>query len=223
MNGRVLFGMLAIVPGMFLLQATGSPSVAVINFDRVIAEAPGGKDAITKLNAFSSEQRTAIEKKQKEAQDMQDRLLSQDRVLSETARAQLIRDLDAAQASIQTMGEEAQQKIEKMEQDLLGPVQQKTVNAVRTYATEHSLKIVLDASTLRSGLVYVHDTADITTEIIRRTALNMDGQTPKAKLADTAIGQIRMNRPWTDFRIPRANPDVSDLGDSLVSAKLQTQ
>jgi Skp family chaperone for outer membrane proteins len=222
MNGRVLFGMLAIVPGMFLLQVTGSPSVAVINLDRVLAEAPGGKDAIAKLNAFSGEQRTAIEKKQKEALDMQNRLLAQDRVLSETARAQLIRDLDAAQASIQTMGEEAQQKIEKMEQELLGPVQQKTANAVRSYATEHSLKIILDASTLQNGLVYVHDTADITTEIIRRTALNMDGPTPRGK-ADTAIGHIRMNRPWADFRIPRANPDVSDPGDSLALANQHAQ
>jgi Skp family chaperone for outer membrane proteins len=213
--------MVTIVPGMFLLQATGSPSVAVINFDRVVAEAPGGKEAITKLNAFGNEQRTVIEKKQKEAQEMQNRLLAQDRVLSETARAQLMRDLDAAQVSIQTMGEEAQQKIEKMEQDLLFPVQQKTVNAVRTYATEHSLKIVLDASTLQGGLIYVHDTADITTEIIRRIALNMDGQTPKGKLAETAIGQIRMNRPWADFRIPRANSDMSDPGDSLVLAKQQ--
>jgi hypothetical protein len=55
MNGRVLFGMVTIVPAVFLLQASGSPSVAVINFDRVVAEAPGGRDAITKLNAFSSE------------------------------------------------------------------------------------------------------------------------------------------------------------------------
>ena len=42
MNGRVLFGMVAIAPAMFLVQASGSPSVAVINFDRVVAEAPGG-------------------------------------------------------------------------------------------------------------------------------------------------------------------------------------
>ena len=42
--------------------------------------------------------------------------------------------------------------------------------AVTAYAAEHSLKIVLDASVLQSGIVYFHDTADITTEIIRRIA-----------------------------------------------------
>lgn len=223
MNGRVLFGMVTIVPAVFLLQASGSPSVAVINFDRVVAEAPGGRDAITKLNAFSSEQRTAIDKKQKEAQDIQDRLVAQDRVLSETARAQLIRDLDAAQTSIQTMGEDAQKKITQMEQDLLGPVQQKAATAVRTYALEHSLKIILDASTLHDGLVYVHDTADITSEIIRRTALNMEGPTPEDKLAQSPIGRIRMNRPWAEFQIPRTIAEVPDPDSSLVLAKRQTQ
>jgi hypothetical protein len=119
------------------------------------------------------------------------------------------------------MGEEAQQRIVKLEQELLGPVQQKTANAVRTYAAEHSLKIVLDASTLQGGFVYVHDTADITTEIIRRIALNMDG--PKRKeSSDTAIGQIRLNRPWADFRIPRVDPRVSDPDDSLAHAVQQT-
>jgi len=208
---------------MFLVQASGSPAVAVINFDRVVAEAPGGRDALTKLNAFSNEQRTAIEKKQKDAQDMQDRLLAQDRVLSETARAQLIRDLDAAQTSIQAMGDDAQKKIMQMEQDLLGPVQLKAANAVRTYAVEHSLKIILDASTLRDGLVYVHDTADITSEIIRRIALNLESPTPEDKLAQFPIGRIRMNRPWVEFQIPRANAGLSDPDDSLVLARQQTQ
>jgi hypothetical protein len=110
----------------------------------------------------------------------------------------------------------------KLEQELLGPVQQKTANAVRTYAAEHSLKIVLDASALQGGLVYVHDTADITTEIIRRIALNMDGTNAKGRLKDTAIGQIRLNRPWADFTIPRVNPEVSDSGDPLASAIQQT-
>ena len=223
MNGRFLFGMVAIVPAMFLVQTTGSSAVAVINFDRVVAEAPGGRDAIAKLNTFSNEQRTALEKKQKEAQDMQDRLLAQDRVLSEAARAQLIRDLDAAQTSLQTMGEEAQKKILQMEQDLLRPVQLKAENAVRGYAVEHSLKIILDASTLRDGLAYVHDTADITSEIIRRTAMNLDNPASEDKLAQSPIGRIRMNRPWAEIRIARTGSASSEADDSLSSAKRQAE
>src|SRR5205085_285635 len=111
---------------------------------------------------------TAIQKKQKEADDLEIRLKTQDRVLNAATRTQLTQDLQSAQASVQTMGDEAQKKLNQMRQELLTPVEQKTAMAVSMYAAEHSLKIVLDASTLQNGLVYVHDTADITTEIIRR-------------------------------------------------------
>ena len=154
---------------------------------------------------------------------MQDRLLAQDRVLSEAARAQLIRDLDAAQTSLQAMGEEAQKKILQMEQDLLRPVQLKAENAVRSYAVEHSLKIILDASTLRDGLAYVHDTADITSEIIRRTAMNLDSPTLEDRLAQSPIGRIRMNRPWAEIRIARTTSASSEADDSLSSAKRQAE
>jgi Skp family chaperone for outer membrane proteins len=188
---------------------TGSSSVAVIDFDRAVAETPAGKEAITKLTALGNEQRSLIEKKQSEAEDLQNRLRAQDRVLSEAARAQLARELETAQSAIQTMGEDAQQKIEKMEQELLVPVQQKTATAVRAYAAEHSYKIVFDASTLRGGLVYVHDTADITTEIIRRIAENIERPVQEKGLADKLVERL-VNRHRFDFTRLTANEPAAD-------------
>jgi hypothetical protein len=70
--------------------------------------------------------------------------------------------------------------------------------AVRAYANEHSLKIVLDASALQNGLVYVHDTADITTEIIRRIASNLENHHE----LDASLGSERFqNRTWFKFSI----------------------
>jgi len=62
------------------------------------------------------------------------------------------------------MEQNAQDKFDQMEEQLLRPVQLKAATAVRGYATEHGLKIVLDSSVLQDGLFYVHDTADITSE-----------------------------------------------------------
>jgi len=104
--------------------------------------------------------------------DLANRLRTQDSVLSTAARAQLNQDLEAAQLAAQSMQEEAQSTVTQMQQDLLGPVEQRTVAAVNTYANERGLKIVLDSSVLRTGLVFVADTSDITTEIIRRIAAN---------------------------------------------------
>ena len=208
MKSTVLFALSATIPGLFLMQSTGTSSVVVVDFDRAVAETPAGKDAITKLNAFGNEQRDAIQKKQKEADDLQNRLRTQDRALSEATRGQLVRDLQAAQSAVQTLTDNADKKLHEMEQQLLVPIQQKTQDAVNSYATENSVKIVLDRSTLQNGLVYVHDTADITTEIIRRIAGNIENpQQPKDGVAKF-IDKIR-NRPWTTSAPVQAAEEAS--------------
>src|SRR5688572_17769588 len=158
---------------MFLVQSTGSAAVAVVDFDRAVADTPEGKDAISKLNAFGIERRTAIESKAKQAGELANRIRTQGNILNQNARTQLTNELQAAETEVETMQEDAQNKLNQMRQDLLVPVETKTQRAISTYASERGLKIVLDASAIRGGLVYVHDTADITSEIIRRIAADV--------------------------------------------------
>lgn len=181
MKGNVLLAAL-LVPGMFMMQS-GVAAVAVVDLDRAVANTQEGKDAISKLNAFRAERRTAIETKAKAASDLANRLRTQGRVITESAREQLAQQLDTAQTEIETMQEDAQNKLDQMTRDLLAPVERKTAAAVTAYATERGLKIVLDASTLQGGLLYVHDTADITSEIIRRIAANWPESGPRNALA----------------------------------------
>jgi len=197
MNMKItaLLGIATLVPGFFLMQASGGNTVAVIDFERAVSEAPGGKDAINKLNTFSNEQMTAITKKQQEAQALADRLRTQDRLLSEATRTQLNKDLQAAETSAQTTADEAQKKLTQMRQELLVPIEQKTTMAVSAYAAEHGVKIVLDSSALQNGLVYVHDTADITTEIMRRIASDLENHREHASIQ----GGTLLNRNWLNL------------------------
>src|SRR5215831_19594902 len=119
MKTSVLVAIATLVPGLFLMQASGGSSVAVIDFERVVTAAPGGKDALDKLNAFTNDQRAAIAKKQQEADDLANKLRTPDRGLSETARTQLNKDLQTAEATLQTMADDAQKKLAKMRQELL--------------------------------------------------------------------------------------------------------
>jgi Skp family chaperone for outer membrane proteins len=198
MKTTVLVGIATLIPGMFLMQANGGSPVAVIDFEQAVSEAPGGKDALDKLNNFANDQRTAIAKKQQEADDLANKLRTQDRGLSEASRTQLNKDLQTAEASVQTMADSAQTKLAQMRTELLTPIEQKTAMAVSAYASEHSVKIVLDASTLQNGLVYVHDTADITSEIIRRIASDLENHREHASIGPENL----LNRPWfkVDFR-----------------------
>ena len=188
----------ALLPGVFLVQANGGPPVAVVDFEPAVSEAPGGKDAITKITTFQNEQLAAITSKQKEATDLENRLRVQGGTLSEAARTQLTRNLETARTSIQAMGEDAQKKLNDMRQQLISPIEQKTVMAVSAYASEHGVKIVLDAAALQSGLVYVHDTADITSEIIRRIAADLRNPTQQ----DASVRSDRfLNRKWVEFSV----------------------
>src|SRR5262245_65891311 len=92
----------ALLPGIFLMQANGGPTVAVIDFERAVSEAPGGKDAITKITTFQNEQLTAITAKQKEADDLENRLRVQGRELKDAARTELTRDIDTARTAMQS-------------------------------------------------------------------------------------------------------------------------
>jgi Skp family chaperone for outer membrane proteins len=196
MKTTLLLAVAALVPGMFLMQANGGTSVVIVDFDRVVAEAPGAKDAISKINAFQNEQIAEIGKKEKEASEIENRLRIQGNTLSEATRTQLARTLETTRTTIQTMGEDAQKKLGQMHQELIAPIEQKTATAVNRYAQENGVKIVLDASTLQNGLVYVHDTADITTEVIRRIAADL--RTPEVQ--DASLRNERMlNRKWIDF------------------------
>src|SRR5262249_24694352 len=96
MGTKAFFAVATLVPGLFLMQSTGGLAVGLVNFDRAVASTPAGKDALTKLKTFGDEQTSAIEKKAKEANDLQHRLRSQDRVLSAEARSQMTRELETA-------------------------------------------------------------------------------------------------------------------------------
>src|SRR5262245_59343404 len=100
MKARALFAVFALVPGMFLLQTPGGAAVAVIDFDRAVADTQEGKDAITKLTDFANERRSAIATKVKEANELENRLRVQSSVLNDTARTQLSRELQTAQDAI---------------------------------------------------------------------------------------------------------------------------
>jgi Skp family chaperone for outer membrane proteins len=204
MKTTLFLTIVTLVPGLFLMQASGNSSVAVVDFERAVTEAPGGRAAIEKLNTFSNEQMTAITQKQQEAEALASRLRTQDRALSEATRTQLNNDLRTAEASLQTMTDDAQKKLAEMRQQLLAPVEQKTAMAVSAYANEHSVKIVLDASALQSGLLYVHDTADITTEIIRRIATDLENHREHASLQPDKL----LNRDWLKLDLYRLQANV---------------
>jgi Skp family chaperone for outer membrane proteins len=225
MNMKHMLAAAVLVPGMFAIQSTGNVSVAVVNFDRAVAETAEGKAAISKLTQFGTERRTAIESRIKQAEDMADRLRTQGRIMSESARDQLTKDLETAQTEIDGLREDAQNKIEQMREQLLAPVEQKTARTVSAYAIERGFRVVLDSSALGDGLVYVHDTADITTEIMRRLVADMRKSTPSGPLfgglqkPDKNMARV-FHRQWLDVSPAARESDNNPAGSVFASRRI---
>src|SRR5881397_2650477 len=113
-------GILAII---LIFSATGfaQSKIAVIDFERAVVGSAEGKKAEAKFNAKLEERRTEIEKKQKELDEKQTQLKAQDRVLSDTAKTELARDIDRRTTDLQRSNEDAQKELDAMRQELLGP------------------------------------------------------------------------------------------------------
>jgi outer membrane protein len=156
--------MLAPIAGL----AQNAPKVAVVDFERAVVESAEGKKASAQFNAKFEEHRTKIEAKQKELEDMQNRLTTQQRALSEVAIADLNRNIQRGQTDLTRLNEDAQRELGTYREELLRPISDAAAAILQAYAAEQSLTMIFDLSNPQSNIVYASDALDVTAELIRR-------------------------------------------------------
>jgi Skp family chaperone for outer membrane proteins len=109
-----------------------------------------------------------FEDKQKALTDAQNKLQTQDKALSETAKADLAKQIDRYNTELQRMNDDAQKELQELQQQLFRPIAEKTQDVLKSYSTENGFAVVFDSSSQANSIIYFQDVADITTEIIRR-------------------------------------------------------
>jgi outer membrane protein len=144
--------------------AAGGTKIAVIDFQAALASNSEGKKAQEKLGTEVSKRQADMEKIQKTLDDAQNKLRTQDRALSDAAKADLSRDIDRMSTELQRKNDDAQKELQELQQQLLRPIAERLQKVLQAYASEMGYAVVLDAM----SVVYFQDVADITTEIIRR-------------------------------------------------------
>ncbi len=148
--------------------AVSGGKVAVIDFQRAITENGEGKKAQEKFVGEVTKRQTDFDRKQKSLADMQNKLQTQDKALSDAAKADLTRQIDQTQTELTRMNEDARKELDELQQTLFRPIAERAGKVLSAYAAEVGFAVVFDASAQGSNILYAHDTADITTEIIRR-------------------------------------------------------
>ena len=150
------------------LAAQVGSKVGVVDIGRVVRECAKGVKASEELQIFFDERRVQLEALQNELNDLQQRLQTQERALSQSALAELNRDIQTKTTQLGRDQEDAEVELQAKQEELIAPVFDAAGVALDAYAREQGYTLILDASNPQSGIVFVEEVADITTEIIRR-------------------------------------------------------
>ncbi len=163
--------------------ATGAAKVAVVDFQRAITENSEGKKAQESFLAEITKRQSDFDKKQKSLDDAQSKLRTQEKVLDDSAKANLSKQIDQTTTELNRMNEDAQKELGDLQQKLFRPIAERTQKVLQAYAAETGFGVVFDISGQTNSIIYYQDVSDITTEIIRRVDAEA-GKTAPAKPAE---------------------------------------
>lgn len=139
---------------------------AFVNIQRIANESVEGKAATGRVNALVTKKQAEGADRTKQLQAAQQKLEAGGTVMSDTARAQLQKDIDRLTTDIQRFNEDAQQEVQLLQNDLMGDFQTKLSPVIQQVAVEKKLHMIFSAAD--AGLVWGDPGLDITAEVIKR-------------------------------------------------------
>lgn len=140
--------------------------IAFVDIQAVANNSTAGKDASAKLKALQDKKMADLQAKNKQLQDLTAKRDSGGAVLSDTARADLEKQIENLQRQIQFDQQTAQSDMQDLQNELQGDFQKKLVPIIQEIGKEKGLHAVF--STGDAGAIYVHPGLDITQEVIKR-------------------------------------------------------
>jgi outer membrane protein len=140
--------------------------VAIIDYQRIIAESAEGKAASTKMKALDEKKGAEMTERQKQLQSAQQQLQTGGGVLSDTARADLQRRIERMDTDMQRFTQDAQKELQDLQQQLQIELNRKLNPVLDEVAKEKGLHAVFSVS--EAGFAWVSPGLDITADVIKR-------------------------------------------------------
>ena len=152
--------------------------IAFVNLQQIAALTAEGKASAARVEAL-------IQKKQNEGNDKakalaanQQKLQQSGALLSDTARAQLEKDIEKQQVDGQRFQQDAQAEINELQQELQNEFQKKLLPVIQQLALEKGLQILFSAAD--AGVIWAEPGLDLTMEAVKKMDANTKpAATPK--------------------------------------------
>jgi outer membrane protein len=139
---------------------------AVINIQGAIISTKDGQKAAAELNAKTAPKKKELEQKQNEINALQDQLNKGSNTLSDTAKNDIYKNIEAKKKNLQREVEDAQADLEADQNKLLQQLGQKILAVIEKYARDNGYTMVVDVSSPQTPVLYASPSIDITKEII---------------------------------------------------------
>lgn len=152
-----------------LMQAqipTQPGKTGVINFQAAIISTKDGQKAAGDLDTKFVPKRKDLEQRQNELNALQDQLAKGQNTLSDTAKNDLYKNIEAKKKVLQRDYEDTKEEWAQEQQKLIQQIAQKMTAVIERYAKDHGYAMVMDVSNPESPFLYASPTIDITKDII---------------------------------------------------------
>ncbi len=144
--------------------ATGK--VGVINIQSAIVTTKDGQKAAGELDAKAAPKRKTLEAKQNEINSLKDQLQKGSNALSETAKQEIVRNIDTKTKSFNRDMEDAQAEVEADQQKVLQDLGGRIMAVIDKYAKDNGFVLILDVSSPQTPVMFASNTIDVTKDII---------------------------------------------------------
>ncbi len=184
-------------------SAQTAGKVGVINIQMALVSTKDGQKAAGDLEAKSQPKRKAIEAKQNEINQLKDQLQKGQNALSDTAKNELIRNIDYKQKSLTRDTEDAQAELDGDQQKILQDLGGRMMAVIDKYSKDNGYTLVLDVSSPQTPVLFASNTIDITKDIIDLYDKNAGGGAAPAMSAPAAARPAPATpRPATPVAAP---------------------
>ncbi|MDQ2945405.1 MAG: OmpH family outer membrane protein [Acidobacteriota bacterium] len=140
--------------------------VGVINIQSAIVTTKDGQKAAAELDAKAAPKRKTLEAKQNEINSLKDQLQKGSNALSETAKQEIVRNIDTKTKSFNRDMEDAQAEVEQDQQKVLQDLGGRIMAVIDKYAKDNGFVLILDVSSPQTPVMFASNTIDVTKDII---------------------------------------------------------
>jgi outer membrane protein len=148
------------------LTVQAQTKVAAINIQAAIIGTKDGQKAAAELNAKMLPKKRELEQRQNDINALQDQFNKGQNTMSESAKSDLYKNIEAKKKTLQREVEDAQADLEADQNKLMQQLGQKIVAVIERYARDNGYTMVVDVGNPNTPVIYASPSIEITKEVI---------------------------------------------------------